>query len=197
MHIEDDLLLGRARRGDRVAFAQMATRWWPPVFRLALNMLANASQASAATEETVFALLESQASSDVPIRTLVYRLALQFSLLRRRWIPPALEPSVPIREALQRLDDLDRAALLLRDVEMLPVEEVASILDFAEGRPDSGAPRPPAPDGVDGRPCARQSRRSRTPRRWSTGPLQRFQVAVKAFLSRDGRLLLVREAYGD
>lgn len=131
MHIEDDLLLGRARRGDRVAFAQMATRWWPPVFRLALNMLANASQASAATEETVFALLESQASSDVPIRTLVYRLALQFSLLRRRWIPPALEPSVPIREALQRLDDLDRAALLLRDVEMLPVEEVASILQIS------------------------------------------------------------------
>src|SRR5512140_1771311 len=122
MDVDDDLLT-RARQGDCSALREFATRWWTPIFRFAWNMLDNASQAAAITEETVFVLLESLPSGE-PVRTLPFRLALQFCLLRRHSIAPAASRPSPLREALRRVESRDRAALLLRDVERLPVDEI-------------------------------------------------------------------------
>ena len=67
----------------------------------------------------------------VPFRVFLYRVAVRLTLTRE---PPASTGRQPqdalgtIREALQRLDPLDSAALVLRETEQLPVEEVAAIL---------------------------------------------------------------------
>jgi hypothetical protein len=113
---------------DGGAVARFATRWWTPIFRFSLNMLGNASQAAAVTEETMFVLLQPDRPSALPLRVIIYELALQFSLLRRRWTPQPVECGPAMRQALQRLSNADRAALLLRDVELLPVEEIARVL---------------------------------------------------------------------
>jgi DNA-directed RNA polymerase specialized sigma24 family protein len=75
----------------------------------------------------MFVLLDAGATP-APARILVYRTALQFSLLRRRWKPQTTESGCAMRKAIQRLSDIDRAALLLRDVEGLTVDEVAAVL---------------------------------------------------------------------
>ena len=131
MRIQDDRLLSMARDGDRAAQARFATRWWTPVYRFALNMLGNAGQAAVVTEETVFVLLQPGEADPAPTRIAVYQRALQFSLLRRRWARAAKDRTSPMREALQGLSHPDRAALLLRDVETLSVEEVAAILQVS------------------------------------------------------------------
>jgi DNA-directed RNA polymerase specialized sigma24 family protein len=127
MRLDDDRLLSMARRGEDDAVARFATRFWTPVFRFALNMLGNPTQAAAVTEETIFLLLES-GSHGAPVRVFVFRTALHFVLLRRRWAPQPPKSAQALRGALQRLSDFDRAALLLRDVEVVPAEEAAAIL---------------------------------------------------------------------
>ena len=127
MRIGEDLLLSMARRGEPDAVCRFAKRWWTAIYRFAFNMLGNASQAAAVTEETMVVLLE-PAHEPGEARTLVYRIALHFCLLRRRWAPHPIGQGSPIRQALQRVPDLDRAALLLRDVEALPIGEIAAIL---------------------------------------------------------------------
>jgi DNA-directed RNA polymerase specialized sigma24 family protein len=49
----DEGLLHKARRGDPAAFVEFATRWWTPIYRIAWNMLASASEAAEATEQTL------------------------------------------------------------------------------------------------------------------------------------------------
>ena len=48
----DETLMQRARQGDAAALVEFATRWWGPIYRIALNMLGNASDAADATEQT-------------------------------------------------------------------------------------------------------------------------------------------------
>jgi len=107
---------------DRLA--RFATRWWPHVYRLAWNMLGNPREAAAVTEEVLLAGLRLR-EPGVRVRTFLYRLAVRLAAARpRRRAAPS-----PIREALAQLDPLDRAALLLRDVEELALEESAAILE--------------------------------------------------------------------
>lgn len=48
----DESLMHRARQGDAAALIEFATRWWGPIYRIALNMLGGASEAAEATEQT-------------------------------------------------------------------------------------------------------------------------------------------------
>ena len=127
MRMADDLLLAMARSGDCGAIARFATRWWTPIFRFAFNMLGNGTQAAAVTEETVFLLIQ-PGPIECAVQRLVFRAALDFALLRRRWTPHPVDRHSPMRGALLQLSHLDRAALLLREVERLRVEEIAAIL---------------------------------------------------------------------
>ncbi len=107
---------------------RFATRWWVPVYRISWNMLGNTAEAAAVTEETLLRELRS-ATPGVPRRMSLYRLATWLALVRRRaGVPPMGRRSTTL-QALDHLDDRDRAALVLRDGEQLPVEEVATILN--------------------------------------------------------------------
>ncbi len=108
--MEDAALAEDARNGSAAAFVKLAKRWWTPLYRVSWNISGSASCAAQITE-----------------RTLLVRLTLTRE-------PPGSTGRQPqdalgtIREALQRLDPLDSAALVLRETEQLPVEEVAAIL---------------------------------------------------------------------
>jgi DNA-directed RNA polymerase specialized sigma24 family protein len=114
--------------GDPAVLVRFATRWWSPVYRICWNMLANTSEAAAVTEETLLRGIRAAKPDDLPLRISLYRLAAWLALVRRRSGVPPMGRRSRTLEALDQLDDRDRAALVLRDGEQLPVEEVATIL---------------------------------------------------------------------
>jgi RNA polymerase sigma-70 factor, ECF subfamily len=155
---DDEVLAGRMRRGDRGAFATLTTRYWTSVHRIAWNMLPDQPEAFEVAEETFVRALRSPDwfPRDAPFKVSLYRLAIILSLIRHQ-TGPALEaesplhpfdgggrPVVPdgdlselagrpdlaeqIREGLERVEDLDRAAFVLRAVEQVSLEEAAAIL---------------------------------------------------------------------
>jgi DNA-directed RNA polymerase specialized sigma24 family protein len=115
-------------RSNPDALVRFATRWWVPVYRICWNMLGNTAEAAAVTEETLLRELRSGKPARVPRRMSLYRLATWLALVRRRaGVPPMGRRSTTL-QALDHLDDRDRAALVLRDGERLQAEEVATIL---------------------------------------------------------------------
>ncbi len=115
------------------SLVQFATRWWVPVYRISWNLLGNTAEAAAVTEETLLREISSEKPADLPPRISMYRLATWLALVRRRaGVPPMGRRSTTL-QALDHLDDRDRAALVLRDGEQLPVEEVARILGTSAG----------------------------------------------------------------
>src|SRR3954453_15594353 len=75
--IADEVLLQRARTGDRAAFVTFAARFWPRIGHFVWSMIGNASQASAITEEVVGEVLKSAEPPGVPAARLLYWLALR------------------------------------------------------------------------------------------------------------------------
>jgi RNA polymerase sigma-70 factor (ECF subfamily) len=155
---DDDVLSERMRRGDRGAFATLTTRYWAAVHRIAWNMLPDQSKAGEVAEETFLQALRSPGwfPRDAPFKVSLYRLAIVLSLIRhqpgRAFRTESLLPQfdasgrlvVPdgdwsnlagrrdlaerIRDGLDRVEELDRAAFVLRAMEEVPVEEAAAIL---------------------------------------------------------------------
>jgi hypothetical protein len=125
----DEALLRRARSGDPAAFVEFATRWWPIVSRVAWCMLGSASQAVATTEEVLGVALHSPQPPAAPVPVSMYRLAIWLAIIRRRSSRSASRPQTPVFEALSGLDNQDRTAFVLRDVERLSIAEVAAILE--------------------------------------------------------------------
>lgn len=161
----DELLVQRMRRGDGVAFAALATRYWNALHRIGRNMLPDPSMAGDLAEATLLSALGSAKDlpEDVPFRTSLYRQAMRYSLDLAFPVPGSVTRSLGvylprfdahgrlvstgsdwseageaalarpdvaerIRQTLQRLDALDRAAFVLRVIEELPTEEAAAVL---------------------------------------------------------------------
>jgi RNA polymerase sigma-70 factor (ECF subfamily) len=136
----DEGLAQRMRSGDAVAFAALATRYWSAVHRIARNMLPDPSKAGEVAEETFLRALRSSQwfPRDTPFRVSLYRLAIIHSLIQRQpgLALPAGSPELAerrdlveqIRQALEEVEDLDRAAFVLREIEQVKVEEAAEIL---------------------------------------------------------------------
>ncbi len=129
MEAADEMLVDRARSGDKAAFATFATRWWPIIGRFSWSMLGDSSRALAVTEEVVESVLEGPQPPGIPIRHLMYRLALWLAIVRRRSSPCPETPESPVLQALEQLYPKDRAAFLLRDVEQLSCAEIAAVLE--------------------------------------------------------------------
>jgi len=125
----DEALLRSARSGDPAAFVEFATRCWPIVSRVAWCMLGSASQAVATTEEVLGVALHSPQPPAAPVRVSMYRLAIWLAIIRRRSCRSAPRLQTPVFEAMTGVDNQDRAAFVLRDVERLSIAEVATILE--------------------------------------------------------------------
>jgi RNA polymerase sigma-70 factor (ECF subfamily) len=131
----DLLLFERARQGDGQALGVLASRHWSTVYCVAWNMLADIEAASQVAEATFLSILRSDQAFPVgvPFTTSLYRVVLGESWRRLRAPQPeqAKRPAGRTPEMLQRLDSLDRAAFILRELEELSANEAAEVLGIA------------------------------------------------------------------
>src|SRR2546422_8942538 len=130
----DEALAQRARAGEGAAFVELALRHWNGVHRIVRNMLvSDAAEAAEATFRTALGSAHTFADG-VPFRILLYRAAVGISLARLHSSPAqagsgaSRSPAGRVREVLSRLDAMERACYVLRDVEELSFEEAAFVL---------------------------------------------------------------------
>lgn len=129
----DEVLAQCSRAGEGAAFVELALRHWNGVNRIVRNMLV--SDAAEAAEATFRSALGSAQTflEGVPFRILLYRAAIGISLARLRssagqtTAAPAFLTD-RIRGVLARLNAMDRACYVLRDVEELSYEEASFVL---------------------------------------------------------------------
>jgi DNA-directed RNA polymerase specialized sigma24 family protein len=123
-----------ARHGDGAALVKLASRWWSPLYRFAWGMSGDASFAADVTSRSVLAAIRSiepPSPASIPFKLFIYRVAVRFAVARET--PPSAaerpaDAASRVREALHRLDPVDRASLVLLEIEQLPTEEAAAIL---------------------------------------------------------------------
>jgi RNA polymerase sigma-70 factor, ECF subfamily len=157
---EDDAeLVRRAVEGDASAFGTLVERHERRVYALCLRMVGNVPDASDAAQDAFLTAFRNLASfrGDAAFSTWLHRIAVNasYDLLRKRGRAPLLAGSdaespreevlaapdpadaaagdIDVRRALASVPDEFRAALVLHDVQDLPVQEVADILGVPVG----------------------------------------------------------------
>jgi RNA polymerase sigma-70 factor (ECF subfamily) len=152
----DEVLAARARAGSRSAFAVLVARYQDRIYRLALRMSRNPSDAEEIAQETFLLAHRGIHGFEGESRfgTWLYRIAVNLALMRRRAAKrrpvESLEAILPhladrgvaatddlvhrvalarrVRDALAQLDEPHRAAVVLRDLEELSAEDAATVL---------------------------------------------------------------------
>jgi RNA polymerase sigma-70 factor, ECF subfamily len=158
----DDLLLRRAREGDTAAFGELVEQHQSRIYAVCLRILADPDDARDAAQDafvTAFRKL-AQFRGDAAFTTWLHRIAVNacYDELRRAKRRPMLhavsasdddrvpEPGPPapdhadeiagtvdVTRALAAIPDDFRIALVLADVEDLPYEEIARVLEVPVG----------------------------------------------------------------
>jgi RNA polymerase sigma-70 factor (ECF subfamily) len=144
----DEQLMVAFSRGSTEAFSELFSRYKQPVFGFFRRRVADPAQAEELAQETFLAIL--RASSRYEPRSLfrTYLYAIGFKILgahRRKTAfratflgaaPGFREPTLPaiadaellLREAVGKLERLDREILLLREFEQFSYAEIAGLL---------------------------------------------------------------------
>jgi RNA polymerase sigma-70 factor (ECF subfamily) len=141
----DEQLMAAFSRGTTAAFEELFLRYKQPMFGFFRRRVADRAQAEELTQETFLALLRS-ASHYKPSATFrTYLYAIAFNVLRahrRKAVframfsgtshrePAArdsLDAEIVLRDALSRLERIDREILLLREFEQLSYAEIAEL----------------------------------------------------------------------
>lgn len=155
--VADDVHLVRsAQAGDMAAFEELVRRHELPVYRLALRMLGNASDAEDAAQEIFVRAWRALASfrAESALSTWLFRIAINhcLGLLGRAELRtgpltgeeldprPGPETAALERDALHslkmaigKLTPEQRAPLVLREFEGLAYEEIGEVLDLTPG----------------------------------------------------------------
>ncbi|MFQ5523416.1 MAG: RNA polymerase sigma factor [Acidimicrobiia bacterium] len=150
-------LLSRVAEGDHAAFEEVLSAHEDRVFSVCLRILGDRDLALDATQETFFTVFRKAAQfrGDSAVGTWIYRIAVNtcYDLLRKAKrrptspLPDHFDPSDPsaeeaieaallrpeIQQALAGLPQDFRAAVVLADVEGIPLPEVALILGVPLG----------------------------------------------------------------
>ena len=146
----DEQLMSEFARGSSDAFTALFLRYKQPIFGFFRRRLADSSCAEELAQEVFVVLLRSAERYRITasFRTYLYAIALQILRAHRRkaiframfqgTAPPGYEPSLRsgteaelmLREAVGKLDGVDREMLMLREYEDLSYEEIASLLSI-------------------------------------------------------------------
>jgi RNA polymerase sigma-70 factor (ECF subfamily) len=146
----DEQLMVAFSRGSREAFSELFSRYKQPLFGFFRRRVADPAQAEELTQETFLAVL--RASSRYQPRALfrTYLYAISFKLLRahRRKaafratflgatdgvrepiLQNAMDAEMWLRQAMGKLERLDREILLLREFEQLSYAEISELLSL-------------------------------------------------------------------
>ena len=135
-------------RGSKEAFSELFSRYKQPLFGFFRRRLADPEQAEELTQETFLAVLRasSRYEPSALFRTYVYAIGLKILRAHRRKTAfratflgmeagsrepvsqSATHAEVLLRQAVRKLDRLDREVLLLREFEQLSYAEIAEVL---------------------------------------------------------------------
>lgn len=155
--IDEESLLGLAKNGDNRSFDQLVRLHQARVYSVALRLLGNRAEAEDVLQETFLALYKNlgQFKGASSLATYLFRMTTNFSLMKLRKgkrrgdsrqvllsdIEERPDPSASPLESvlkdelrtvldkqLQKLSDIDRAVVVLRDIEGLEGGQVARIL---------------------------------------------------------------------
>ncbi len=155
--VRDAALLSRVAEGDHAAFEEVLRTHEDRVFSVCLRILGNREAALDATQETFLTVFRKagQFKGRSAVGTWIYRIAVNtcYDLLRKAKrhptapLPEHLDPSDPgaedaieaasfrpeIQHALSQLPKDFRTAVVLADIEGIPLPEVALILGVPLG----------------------------------------------------------------
>jgi len=146
----DELLMLAFCRGSKEAFAELFSRYKQPLFGFFRRRVVDPAQAEELTQETFLAVLRASARYEPSalFRTYLYAIGLKIlrayrrktafratflgtaSPLREPALESATEAEVLLRQAVGKLDRLDREVLLLREFEQLGYAEIAEVLQL-------------------------------------------------------------------
>jgi len=144
----DEVLMVAFSRGQADAFGALFARYKQPLFGFFRRRVADPAQAEELTQETFIAVLRAAARYQPSALFRTYLYAVGFKILRayRRKaafratflgeqplggepaIDNAIETQALMRQAVGRLERLDREVLLLREFEQLSYAEIAELL---------------------------------------------------------------------
>jgi RNA polymerase sigma-70 factor, ECF subfamily len=149
--VDDRFLLDAARAGDLDAFAVLVRRHQPAVYRVALRMLGSEADAQDAAQETFVRAWRAlpRFRGDSATSTWLYRIVTRRSLdvlaarrpsesLEAAPAPAGTDPAEAaeqherlraVARAVAALPPEQRAALVLREFEGLPYDQIAEVLD--------------------------------------------------------------------
>ena len=157
----DEGLVQRFREGNAGAFEELVVRHSTRVYNLCLRILGDPDEAADASQDTFLSALRKLHTfrGDAAFTTWLHRVTVNacYDSLRRKRRRPMLrvvtdeaddrpEPSIPspdhadqvvlsidVAAALTRIPEEFRIALVMADVEDLPYEEIASVLEIPVG----------------------------------------------------------------
>ena len=144
----DELLMLAFCRGSKEAFSELFSRYKQPLFGFFRRRVADPAQAEELTQETFLAVLRASARYEPSalFRTYLYAIGLKILRAHRRKTAfratflgiatgsrePAsesvTETEILLRQAVGKLERLDREVLLLREFEQLSYAEIAEVL---------------------------------------------------------------------
>lgn len=145
MEPADAELVGRAKKGDRLAFDELMGRYEREIIAVAYRMLGNNEDAVDCAQETFFRAYRGlpQFRQEASFRTWLYQIALNLARHRRRWyarhrISQTVSLDEPIGEEESDLvgEQIPDAGPTPRD-ESARVELRKTLLDALSGLPDS------------------------------------------------------------
>lgn len=147
----DELLMLAFCRGSREAFAELFSRYKQPLFGFFRRRVADPAQAEELTQETFLAVLRASVRYEPSalFRTYLYAIGLKILRAHRRKTTfratfllgsvggspephseSSTEAEVLLRQAVGKLERLDREVLLLREFEQLSYAEIAEVLQL-------------------------------------------------------------------
>ena len=144
----DEDLMAAYSRGSTDAFGHLFRRYKQPLFGFFRRRLADPAQAEELTQDTFFAVVRASSRYEprAPFRTYLYAIAFKIlrayrrkTALRATFFGAATGPRQPalecpseaellLRQAVARLEPMDREMLLLREFEGLKYAEIAGLL---------------------------------------------------------------------
>ena len=144
----DEQLMSALARGSTLAFDELFARYMQPLFGFFRRRVADPSHAEELTQETFLALLRAapRYQPSASFRTYFYAIALNLLRAHRRKsaframfhgtsdheasTANTLDTDLYLRQAMRKLDRIDREILLLREFEQLSYAEIANLLDL-------------------------------------------------------------------
>jgi RNA polymerase sigma-70 factor (ECF subfamily) len=139
--MNDEALMLAFQRGSREAFDELFARYRQPLYGYFRRRLASRERAEDLTQEAFLAVLRATERYEprALVRTYLYGISIKLLAAERRNLArvecpadpvydPQADKALWVRQALDRLEPIEREILMLREYEQLSYAEIAELL---------------------------------------------------------------------